>query len=187
MGDTTGQTRFKSVSKHSNDLLLARVNTLQSDEDRTKLNELMVLYTNLQTRFLELEKTKTSQGGEEVFVVEQEVVKDVNENVVEEMVNATQESTATTTITTEELALAQARKALKTSKPKVKGILIHEQEEPSKLTTTATISKQLSQDKGKRIMIEEPVKPQNKDQIRLDKEAAKRLQDKFDEEEILAR
>ncbi|GKD92165.1 hypothetical protein Tco_1372002 [Tanacetum coccineum] len=38
MGDTIAQTRFESVSKYSNDLLLARGNTLRSDEDRHKLN-----------------------------------------------------------------------------------------------------------------------------------------------------
>nr|GEV39477.1 hypothetical protein [Tanacetum cinerariifolium] len=65
-------------------------------------------------------------------------------------------------ITTEELTLAQALEALKTLKPK-------------------------SQDKGKAIMIEEPVKPKKKDQIRLSEEATKRLQAVFDEEEILAR
>ncbi|GJY49577.1 hypothetical protein Tco_0439533 [Tanacetum coccineum] len=42
MGDTIAQTRFKNVSKHSNDSLLARGNTLKSDEDRLKLDELMV-------------------------------------------------------------------------------------------------------------------------------------------------
>nr|GEY20388.1 hypothetical protein [Tanacetum cinerariifolium] len=62
-------------------------------------------------------------GGEEVFVAEQEVVKDVNENVVEEVVNASQDSTTTTTITTEEITLDKALKALKTSKPKGKGLL----------------------------------------------------------------
>nr|GEY32194.1 hypothetical protein [Tanacetum cinerariifolium] len=36
-------------------------------------------------------------------------------------------------------------------------------------------------------MIEEPVKPKKKDQIKLDEEAVKRLQAEFDEEEILAR
>nr|GEV60227.1 ribonuclease H-like domain-containing protein [Tanacetum cinerariifolium] len=132
--------------------------------DRMKLNELMELCTNLQTRVLYLEKTKTTQsneiaslkrrvkklekrnmsrthklkrlykvgltariesssdeeslGGEEVFVAEQEVVKDVNENVVEEVVNVAQDGTTTTTITTEELTLAQALETLKTSKPK---------------------------------------------------------------------
>ncbi|GJV99873.1 hypothetical protein Tco_1555125 [Tanacetum coccineum] len=39
-------------------------NTLQSDEDRLKLNELMELCTNLQNRVLDLEKTKTTQANE---------------------------------------------------------------------------------------------------------------------------
>nr|GEW59700.1 hypothetical protein [Tanacetum cinerariifolium] len=39
-------------------------NTLQSDEDRMKLNELMKLCINLQSRVLDLEKTKTTQALE---------------------------------------------------------------------------------------------------------------------------
>ncbi|GKE83484.1 hypothetical protein Tco_1557226 [Tanacetum coccineum] len=230
MGDTTARTRFESVSKHSNDSLLARGNILQSDEDRLKLDELMTLCTTLQKRVLDLEKTKTTQqneidslkrrvnklekkdrsrthklkrlykvgltasvessgdeeylgedaskqgrrinaidadeditlvnvqddvdnemfdvnvlNGEEVFVAGK------NENVVEEVVNVAQVSTAATTvtITTEEITLAQALKALKTSKPK---------------------------DKGKGILIEEPVKPMKKKvQIMVDEEAALKL------------
>nr|GEU57136.1 hypothetical protein [Tanacetum cinerariifolium] len=144
---------------------------------------------------LELDKTKTSQHndigslkrrvkklekrigkdmfdvddlcGEEVFVAEQKVV-----------------STAatTTTITTEELTLAQVLEEIKTSKPKAKRVVI---QEPSESTTT--IPKQQSQNKRKRIMIEEPVKPKKKDQIRIDEKAANRLQAEFDEEERLAR
>ncbi|GJZ79004.1 hypothetical protein Tco_0643841 [Tanacetum coccineum] len=64
MGDTIAQTRFENVSKHSNDSLLARGNTLRSDEDRLKLDELMALCTTLQNRVLYLEKTKTSQHNE---------------------------------------------------------------------------------------------------------------------------
>nr|GEY52368.1 hypothetical protein [Tanacetum cinerariifolium] len=266
-GDTIAQTRFESVSKHCNDSLLARGNTLQSDDGRIKLDELMALCTNLQNRVLALEKTKTTQhneiaslkrmvkklekknrsrthtlkklykvgltarvessgdeeslgkdaskqgrkidaidankdialvsvqddadkemfdvdalNGDEVFVVGQ------NDNVVEEAVDAGQVNTAVTTITitTEEITLAQVLEALKTLKPMVKGIVF---QEPCKstTTTTTTISSQQSQDKGKGIMIEEPVKPKKKDQIRLDEEAAKKLQAKFDEEERLAR
>ncbi|GKE54271.1 hypothetical protein Tco_1489427 [Tanacetum coccineum] len=200
MRDTIAQTRFKNVSKHSNDLLLTRGNTLRSDEDSLKLNELMELCTNLQTRVFDLEKTKTTQqnkidslkrrvkklenkrssrthklkrlykvgltvrvessgdeedlgedaskqgrrinaldtdeditlvniqddvdnemfdvnilNDEEVFIVGQ------NENVVEEVVDSAQVGTAATTviITTEEITLARALEALKTSKPKV--------------------------------------------------------------------
>ncbi|GKB86002.1 hypothetical protein Tco_0958274 [Tanacetum coccineum] len=64
MGDTIAQTRFENVSKLSHDSLLARGNILQSDEDSLKLNELMELCTNLQTRVLDLEKTKTTQQNE---------------------------------------------------------------------------------------------------------------------------
>ncbi|GJT24267.1 hypothetical protein Tco_0894204 [Tanacetum coccineum] len=70
MGDTIAQTRFENVSKHSNDPLLARGNTLRSGEDSLKLNELMELYTNLQTRVLDLEKKKTTQAKEIVTRVE---------------------------------------------------------------------------------------------------------------------
>ncbi|GKC23941.1 hypothetical protein Tco_1026091, partial [Tanacetum coccineum] len=127
--------------------------------------------TIAQTRVLDLEKTKTTQAneiaslkrrsrnlnrkrdGEEVFITEQK------ENVVEEVVDATQVNTAT--ITTEEITLAQALEALKTSKPKVKGIVF---QEPGESTTTKsiTISSQQSQDKGKGIIIEEPMKPMKK-------------------------
>ncbi|GJS09917.1 retrovirus-related pol polyprotein from transposon TNT 1-94 [Tanacetum coccineum] len=58
----------------------------------------------------------------------------------------------------------------------------------SKSTTTTTISSQQSHDKGKGIMIEEPVKPmKKKDQISFDEEVALKLQAEFDEEERLAR
>nr|GEV18776.1 hypothetical protein [Tanacetum cinerariifolium] len=95
-------------------------------------------------------------GCEEVFVAEQEAVKDVYANVVEEVVNAAQDSTATSTITTEELTLAQALEALKTSKPKVEGIVIQEQEEPEKekrareeLIQESTKKKKVDDDKEK--------------------------------------
>ncbi|GJW70229.1 hypothetical protein Tco_0127146 [Tanacetum coccineum] len=41
-----------------------RGNTLRSDEDRLKLNELMELCTTLQKKVLDLEKTKTTQANE---------------------------------------------------------------------------------------------------------------------------
>ncbi|GJX50521.1 ribonuclease H-like domain-containing protein [Tanacetum coccineum] len=64
MGDIIAQTSFESVSKHSNDSLLARGNTLRSDEDRLKLDELMALCTTLQNKVLDLEQTKTTQHNE---------------------------------------------------------------------------------------------------------------------------
>nr|GEX49403.1 uncharacterized mitochondrial protein AtMg00810-like [Tanacetum cinerariifolium] len=64
MGDTIAQTRSERVSKLSNDSLFARGNTLRSDEDSLKLNELMELCTTLQLRVLDLEKIKTTQALE---------------------------------------------------------------------------------------------------------------------------
>nr|GEY19247.1 hypothetical protein [Tanacetum cinerariifolium] len=112
--------------------------------------------------------------GEEVFVEKEVADKEVS---AAGEVNAA--SIATTvnvavTITTEEITLAQALVEIKTSKRKVKGIVL---QEPSESTTiTKTISLKLSQDNGKGIMVEEPVKLKKKDQIRLDEEAALKLQ-----------
>ncbi|GKB94227.1 hypothetical protein Tco_0980364 [Tanacetum coccineum] len=185
IGDTTARTRFESVSKHSNDSLLAREKT-----KTTQGNEI----ASLKRRVKKLKKKRSSRthklkrlykvgltariksfddeeslgkdafkqgrinvidadeditlvnvqdgadnemfdvnvsGNEEVFVAGQ------NENVVEEIVDVAQVSTAATTVTltTEEITLAQALEALKTSKPKVKGIVF---QEPGKSTTTTT-------------------------------------------------
>nr|GEX70884.1 hypothetical protein [Tanacetum cinerariifolium] len=258
--DSIAQTRFENVSKLSNVSLLARGNILRSDEDRMKLNELMKLCTNLQSKVLNLEKTKTTQALEitslkrrakklekkqrlrthklkrlykvgltarvDPFKDEQSLGKDaskqgrkindidVDEDITlvndqddakmfnvndlhgEEVsnageVNATSIATtisAAATITTEEITLAQALVKIKTSKPKAKGIVL---QEPSESITTTIISSKKSQDKGKAIMIEEHAKLKKKYQIRLDEEAALKLQAElqaeFDEEERIAR
>nr|GEZ66880.1 hypothetical protein [Tanacetum cinerariifolium] len=95
------------------------IKAIDADEDITLVNE------QDDAKMFDV----NDSGGEGVFVAEQEVVKDVNANVVEKVVNAAQDNTATTTITTKEITLAQALEASKTSKPKVKGIVIHKQEE----------------------------------------------------------
>ncbi|GJX48004.1 putative ribonuclease H-like domain-containing protein [Tanacetum coccineum] len=64
MGDIIAQTRFKNVSKTSNDSLLVGVNTPRSDEDSKKLKELMEFCTKLQQRVLDLENINTSQDQE---------------------------------------------------------------------------------------------------------------------------
>ncbi|GKA66039.1 hypothetical protein Tco_0765847 [Tanacetum coccineum] len=202
MGDTIARTRFESVSKHSNDSLLARGNTLRSDEDRLKLNELMELCTNLQKKVLDLEKTKTAQdneidiglsarvkssGDEEslgkdaskqrrinaIDADEDITLVNVQDDADNEMfdVNALNVSTTATTviITTEELTLAQALEALKTSKPKVKGAVVQERGE-STTTKSSQLFSQQSQDNGKGIMDDIQAK------IDVDHQLAKRLQ-----------
>ncbi|GKC35204.1 hypothetical protein Tco_1047588, partial [Tanacetum coccineum] len=261
IGDTISQTRFENVSKLSNDPLLARGNTHRSGEDSLKLKELMELCTNLQTRVLDLEKTKTAQAeeivslkkrvkklehkkrsrthrlkrlykvvliarvessrdeeclgedaskqgrinaidadeditlvnnqddvdmfdvntltGDEVLAEEEVAAKDVNLTIDEPSVPVSPASTkvsAATTITTATILTPR------------KGIVITEL---GTSTTTTTISSQPSQakvqDKGKGILVEEPMKPKKKDLIRLDEEITLKLQVEFDEKERLTR
>ncbi|GKG35876.1 hypothetical protein Tco_0441030, partial [Tanacetum coccineum] len=56
------------------------------------------------------------------------------------------------TITTVELTLAQTLAELKSTRPKTKVLVVHDQEPSESITTTTTIP---SKDKGKGIMVEE--------------------------------
>ncbi|GJX51488.1 uncharacterized mitochondrial protein-like protein [Tanacetum coccineum] len=62
--DRPAQTRFKRLSKQSNDPPLLRINTLGSEENSMKLNELMEICINLSERVLVLENIKTAQDLE---------------------------------------------------------------------------------------------------------------------------
>nr|GEY98108.1 uncharacterized mitochondrial protein AtMg00810-like [Tanacetum cinerariifolium] len=64
IGDDAAQTRSERVSKFSNDPPLSILNTLRSGEDIQKLTELIKLCTQLQSRVLVLETTKTNQSLE---------------------------------------------------------------------------------------------------------------------------
>ncbi|GJS52814.1 hypothetical protein Tco_0626176 [Tanacetum coccineum] len=81
------------------------------------------------------------------------------------------------TITTVELTLAQTLVELKSARPKTKGVVM---QEPSETTTTTTTIP--SKDKGKGIMVEEPLKMKKKDQVKTDYELAQRLQAEEQEE-----
>ncbi|GJW60661.1 hypothetical protein Tco_0109996 [Tanacetum coccineum] len=207
IGDTIAQTRFEIISKHSNDSLLARGNTLRSDEDRLKLDELMALCTTLQNWVLDLDKTKTTQHNEiarlkrrvkklekkdrsrthmlkRLYKVRWIDASDADEEITlvsvhDVNVSAGEEVFATTV---DDITLAQVLEEMKSTKPKKKGIVIQELGE-STTTISSQLSSQQSQDKGKGILIE-PVKPMNKkDLIMLDEETALNLQAEFDEEE----
>ncbi|GJS45923.1 hypothetical protein Tco_0911696 [Tanacetum coccineum] len=83
-----------------------RINAIDADEDITLVN----IQDDADNEMFDVNVL----NGEDVFVAGQ------NENVVEEVVDVAQVSTAAITviITTEEITLAQALEALKTSKPK---------------------------------------------------------------------
>ncbi|GJU04003.1 hypothetical protein Tco_1114341, partial [Tanacetum coccineum] len=167
MRDTITQTRFESVSKHSNDSLLARGNTLQSDEDRLKLDELMALSrveSSDNEESLGVDASKQGRNdaidadeeitlvnihdvnvsaGEEVFVAEQDVISTASA--------ATTVSAATTTTATiktvDNITLAQALEEIKSTKPKKKGVVIQELGESTK-TISSQLSSQQSQEKA---------------------------------------
>ncbi|GJT31632.1 hypothetical protein Tco_0922051 [Tanacetum coccineum] len=116
--------------------------------------------------------------GDEVIVDNVDVVKTTKETKISDV----------------EITLAQTLAELKSAKPKADKVVI---QEPEQGTTTITPTTIISvpkppQDKGKGIMIEEPVVEQVKpikrlEQIRLDEELAFKLQAKEEEEERLAR
>ncbi|GJS58618.1 ribonuclease H-like domain-containing protein [Tanacetum coccineum] len=93
-------------------------------------------------------------------------------------------SPSAATITNAELTLAQTLAELKSARPKIKGVVM---QEPSESITTTTTIKIPLKDKGKGIMVEEPLKMKKKDQISFEKQEAIRLQAEFDEEVRLAR
>ncbi|GKE26548.1 hypothetical protein Tco_1441932, partial [Tanacetum coccineum] len=170
-----------------------RINDIDADEDITLVNDqddADMFDVNTLT-------------GDEVLVKPEIVVRDVN-------------------LTVDEITLAQALADLKSVKPKVKANVVEEPSVPISaastkvsaattttfatipttrkgivitelgISTTTTISSQLSQekvqDKGKGIMVEKHVKSmKKKDLVRLDEEITSKLQAEFDEEERLAR
>ncbi|GKD36087.1 hypothetical protein Tco_1251596 [Tanacetum coccineum] len=192
MRDTVAQTRFESVSKHSNDSLLARGNTLRSDEDRLKLDELMALCSTLQNRVLDLEKTKSTQHNEigslkrRVKKLEKKnrsrthklkrlykigltarVESSDNEESLEQEVVANKESDEVNVVE-EVVQVSDAGNVISTA---------------GGATTVSAVTTTTGDDKGKGIMIEEPVKPmKKKDLICLDEEVALKIQAEYDEE-----
>ncbi|GKA57844.1 putative ribonuclease H-like domain-containing protein, partial [Tanacetum coccineum] len=148
------KTRSKATPNESSFLgTTSGGNTLRSGEDSLKLTELLELCTNLQTRVLDLEKTKTTQANEIDSLKRR--VKSLKETGKQEV------ATKDVNLTVDEVTLAQALVALKSVKPKVKGVVM---QEPS--TTTTTISSQ---------------------QPSQEKEIALKLQAEIDKKERIAR
>ncbi|GKC22520.1 hypothetical protein Tco_1024670 [Tanacetum coccineum] len=144
MGDTIAQTRFENVSKLSNDLLLAKGNTVRSGEDSLKLKELMELCTNLQQRILDLDKTKITQA-EEIVSLKRRVKKLEQKKrlrthrLKSDEVLAEQEFDAKDVyLTVDEVTLAQALAALKSVKPNVKANFVEKPCVPVSAATTTT-------------------------------------------------
>nr|GEX25026.1 hypothetical protein [Tanacetum cinerariifolium] len=102
-----------------------------------------------------------------------------DEEVVVEDDNA-----AITAVSIYDITLAQALVEIKTSKPKERGIIMQKPIE-SPITTIQISSK--VQDKRKGIMVEEPLKMKNKDQIGFVEQEDRRLQAEIDKQDRLAK
>ncbi|GKB44971.1 hypothetical protein Tco_0889913 [Tanacetum coccineum] len=203
-GILIAQTRFENVSKHSNDSLLTRGNTLQSDKDRLKLDKLMALCTTLQNRVLDLEKTKTTQHNEiaslkrRVKKLEKKIsVQNVDEEMFDvnildgEEVFVAEQEVAANKVNDEVNVVDEVVEVISTAGNVVS--TAGDATAVSAATTTTdddgdiTLAQALIEMKSKGILIE-PVKPmKKKDQIRCDEETTLKLQAEFDEEERLAR
>ncbi|GJY01053.1 hypothetical protein Tco_0359205, partial [Tanacetum coccineum] len=153
---------------------LTRGNTLQSDEDRLKLDELlMALCTTLQNRVLDLEKTKTTQQNE---IVESS---DDEESLGED---ASKQGRINAIDADEDITLVNVQDDADNKMFDVNALNDEE------VFVAGQNENVVEEDKGKGIIIEEPMKPmKKKDLVRLDEEAALKLQAEFDEEERLAR
>nr|GEU76011.1 hypothetical protein [Tanacetum cinerariifolium] len=167
------------------DSLKRRVKKLEKKQ-RLKTHKLKRLYKVGLTARVE-SSDDNEDLGEDASKQKRISVIDADEGITLVSTHDDKQITAATTPTMsiDEVTLVQALAELKQTKPKAKakGIVFHEPEG----STTTTIPKPKSQDNGKAITIEEPVKLKKKDQIMLDEEVALKLQAKFDKEQRLTR
>ncbi|GJX51380.1 putative ribonuclease H-like domain-containing protein [Tanacetum coccineum] len=131
-----------------------------------------------------VDETQRKFGDEEMFdtgVLDDELQKVQKFRKKEPSESITTTPTLTTTTTAATVIAASTR-------PKAKGLVIHEEEQATTPTVSSPQPSQVkAQEKGKGIMVEEPVKMKKKNQISLDEELAFKLQAEEEEEERLAR
>ncbi|GKB84672.1 putative ribonuclease H-like domain-containing protein [Tanacetum coccineum] len=195
---------LEKVNAARHKLTTAIENEAVNEEPIMQLKELMDFCTKLQQRVLDLENTKTAQA-QEITSLKKRVkklekkggsrthkLKRLYKVGRSARVVSSEEASLVSalTITNVELTLAQTLAELKSTRPKIKGVVM---QKPSE--STPTISLQLpshvkgqgSKVKGKAKVID-PEKPlKKKDQIKFDEKEAFRLQAKFDEEDRLAK
>nr|GEV65447.1 hypothetical protein [Tanacetum cinerariifolium] len=194
----------ENVPTQSNDPPLSRVNTLRSKEDSLKLKELMEICTKLSNRVLNLKTTKTAQAKEisslnkRVKILKKKRRSRTNGlkrlykirlsaraefSADEENIFGANDQDDTLMFDVDKDLQGEKVVVEETSRPKAKGIVM---QEPSEATKTTIIPPIKSQDKGKDIMVEEPLKMKKIDQISFDEQEAKRLQAEIDEQDRLA-
>nr|GFB33747.1 hypothetical protein [Tanacetum cinerariifolium] len=164
--------KTKTTQVNEIDSLKRRVKKLEKKQ-RSRTHKLKRLYKVGLTARVESSYDEQSLGENASKHMRTSAIDGDEVNAAQVQVNT---AATTATILIDEVTLAQAFAELKHTKPKAneKGIIFHKPEESK--TTTTTIPKLKSQDKGKTIMIEEPINLKKKDQIMIDKEVALKLQ-----------
>ncbi|GJY85756.1 uncharacterized mitochondrial protein-like protein [Tanacetum coccineum] len=185
IGDTIAQTRSENVSKHSNDLLLARV----LDMENTKTTQTQEI-TSLTLRVKKLEK----KGGSRTYKLKRLYKVSRSARVV---------SSDEASLGDQDDTSKQGRKIDDIDKD-TKITLVDEtqgrygddlmfdtgildDEEVFAGQDMAEKEINVAEKEGKAILVEEPVKPKKKVQVMLDEEVAKKLQAELDKEDIVAR
>ncbi|GJS85651.1 hypothetical protein Tco_0752192 [Tanacetum coccineum] len=157
-------------------------NTLQSGEDSLKLNELMELCTNLQTRVLDLETTKTTQANEIASLKRRVKISTVTAS--------TKDSVATTTtaiIPTPRKGIDKGKeKMVEPEKPMKKKLIRLDEEIASKLQAEFDEEVRLAREKAKKEQEANVALTEEWDDIQakieVDHELAQRLQAQEQEE-----
>ncbi|GJV48477.1 hypothetical protein Tco_1438689 [Tanacetum coccineum] len=101
---------------------------------------------------------------------------DVDDLIEDEVVIETEAASKDVNLNEDEVTLAQTLQKMKSTTPRVKGVVIREKEQG--VTQRTMIPQQKSKDKGKAKMIEskQPLKLSRKEQISFDEQEARRLQ-----------
>ncbi|GJW46135.1 hypothetical protein Tco_0077781 [Tanacetum coccineum] len=196
--DASKQGRIADIDANK-DIYLVNVHT---DEDMFGVNDLDgdevivdnvdVVKTAEETRSVVEEVTAVIEKAKLVSAAEETVNAAATTVSTASTIPVSAATTTTTTVSDVEITLAQALAELKSAastRPKVKGIVIHKQEQAPTPTVSSQKPSQVKvQDKGKGKMVEpEHVKKMSKkDLLRLDEELAFKLQAE-EEEERLAR
>ncbi|GKF65565.1 hypothetical protein Tco_0192082, partial [Tanacetum coccineum] len=173
--EATKTSRAKEIA-----MLKRRVKRLEKGKKSSKLKRLFMVGTTARVQSSDDNDTvlgeATSKQGRRIEDIDEdaEVTLDANLFGVHDL--GGEEVFANKTVE-EEMTLAQTLMDIKT---KAKGIAIQEPSDSAPVTSQPTQVK--AQDKGKVIMVEEPVVMKRKDQIALDAEVAKRIQEQLNAE-----
>nr|GEV94304.1 hypothetical protein [Tanacetum cinerariifolium] len=128
---------------------------IDADAETTLVNET----AEDQGRFDDREMFDAGVLDDEEVVVEKAIA-DKEVSAIKEVDAAqNQVSAATTTVkdlSVNDITLAKALEALRTLKPKIRGIVVRDQEEPSQSTTTPTLVVDSTRPKAKGIVMQEP-------------------------------